>query len=100
MVLSDVVEEIEVRGRDLLGKVSQLIREGNVSRIIVKDRNGDTFVEIPVTLGVVGVAFMPFFTALAGLAALVANFKIVVVRVQPKTPDPGSVRPVDVQAAK
>jgi hypothetical protein len=100
MAFNDVVEEIEVRGRDLLGKVGQLIRDGNVTRIIIKDTKGDTFAEFPVTLGVVGVAFLPFFTAIAGLAALVANFKIVVIRVQPKADKTSPPRPVKVQAVK
>jgi hypothetical protein len=95
-----VVEEIEVRGRDLLGKVGQLIRDGNVTRIVIKDTHGDTFAEFPVTLGVVGVAIMPLFTAIAGIAALVADFKIVVVRIPPKTGAAGPSAAVNVQATK
>ena|SRR5215813_10933540 len=79
-----IVEEIEVRGRDVAYKVREIIRAGNVTRIVVKDKHGDTFAEIPVTIGVVGLVLLPFLTLLSGLLALVVDFRIVVERVQPK----------------
>lgn len=54
MALHDFVEEVQVLGRDLVEKVKSLIHEGNVQRIIVKDEHGNTFIEIPVTVAVVG----------------------------------------------
>lgn len=72
--------EFRVKGEELLKKIKQLIHEGNVSRIIIKDDQGRTYLEIPVTVGVVGAIFAPVLAAVGALAALVANFTIVVVR--------------------
>jgi hypothetical protein len=79
-----VREEFEVRGRDLLGKVTNLVRQGNVTRIIIKDKNGDTFAEFPATVGAAGVFLVPALTVVGALSALVANFRIVIERAQPK----------------
>jgi len=87
VALQDFIEEIQVLGRDLVGKVKELIREGNVRRIIVKDENGNTFVEIPVTVAAVGAVFAPVLAALGAISALVAKFTIVVVRTENKPPD-------------
>ena len=87
MALQDFIEEIQVLGRDLVGKVKEQIREGNVRRIIVKDENGNTFVEIPVTVAAVGAVFAPVLAALGAISALVAKFTIVVVRTENKPPD-------------
>lgn len=72
--------EFKIKGEELLEKIKQLIHEGNVSRIIIKDDNGRTFLEIPVTIGVVGAIFAPVLAAVGALAALVANFTIEVIR--------------------
>ena len=71
-------------GRDLVDKVKSLIHEGNVRRIIVKDENGNTFVEIPVTVAGVGAILAPVLAAVGAISALVAKFTVVVVRVEPK----------------
>ena len=49
-----VYEEFKVHGKELVDKVSDLIREGNVRRIIVKDEKGNTFLEIPLTVATIG----------------------------------------------
>jgi len=72
--------EFKVKGEELLQKIKQLIHEGNVSRIIIKDDKGQTYLEIPVTIGVVGAIFAPVLAAIGALAALVANFTIEVIR--------------------
>ncbi|HUA20930.1 MAG TPA: DUF4342 domain-containing protein [Bryobacteraceae bacterium] len=87
MALQDFIEEIQVLGRDLVGKVKELIHEGNVRRIIVKDEHGNTFVEIPVTVAAVGAVLAPLLAALGAISALVAKFTIVVVRTEPKPPE-------------
>ena len=87
MSLNDFVEEIQVLGRDLVDKVKALIHEGNVNRIIIKDEKGNTFVEIPVTVAAVGAIAAPVLAALGAISALVAKFKIVVERAQPKQPE-------------
>jgi Domain of unknown function (DUF4342) len=71
-------EEIKVLGRDLTEKVKGLIHEGNVRRIIIKDEQGHTFVEIPVTVAAVGAMFAPILAAVAALAAMAAKFTVVV----------------------
>ncbi len=83
MVFEDIVEEIQVVGRDLVDKVKALIHEGNVRRIIIKDVQGNTFVEIPVTVAAVGVILAPVLAAGGAIAAAVAKFTIVVERSEP-----------------
>ena len=73
-------EEYRVSGKDVADRVTQLLHEGNVTRIIVKDDAGKTLLEIPVTVGVIGVAVAPWLAALGVVAALVANCRIVVER--------------------
>ena len=89
MKLESLVEEIHVRGRDLVDKVRELIHEGNVQRIVVKDEHGNTFVEIPVTVAAVGAILSPLLAAIGAISALVAKFTIVVVRSEPKPPEGG-----------
>lgn len=72
--------EFRVKGEELLQKIKQLIHEGNVSRIIIKNDKGQTYLEIPVTIGVVGAIFAPVLAAIGALAALAANFKVEVIR--------------------
>jgi hypothetical protein len=83
VVFEDIVEEIQVVGRDLVDKVKALIHEGNVRRIIIKDVQGNTFVEIPVTVAAVGVILAPVLAAVGAIAAAVAKFTIVVERSEP-----------------
>jgi hypothetical protein len=84
MVLHDVIEEFQVFARDLVDRVRELIHEGNVQRIIIKDERGHTFVEIPVTVAAVGVVLAPVLAAVGAISALVAKFTIVVERSAPR----------------
>jgi hypothetical protein len=72
--------EFKVRGEELIKKLKELIHEGNIRRIIIKDEQGKPYVEIPLTLGVVGVVLAPVWAALGALAAMAGNFKIEIVR--------------------
>ena len=72
--------EFKINGKELLAKIEELIKEGNARRIIIKDDKGKTYMEIPVTVGVVGAFFAPVFAAVGALAALAANFTLVVVK--------------------
>jgi hypothetical protein len=87
MALQDFVEEVQVLGRDLVDRVKALIHEGNVQRIIIKDVNGNTFVEIPVSVAAIGVILAPVLAAVGAISALVAKFTIVVERTEPKDPE-------------
>ena len=73
-------EEFTVSSDNLIEKVKQLLHEGNVTRIIVKDEKGKVMLEIPATVGVIGVLLVPWLAALGAIAALVANCRIVVER--------------------
>jgi hypothetical protein len=89
MTFDNLVEEVQVMGRDLVDKVRELIHEGNVQRIVVKDEHGNTFVEIPVTVAAIGAVLAPLLAAIGAISALVAKFTIVVVRNEPKPPEGG-----------
>ena len=73
-------EEHKVRGENLLAKVKELIHEGNVRRITIRDEDGKELIEVPLTLGVVGTLLLPAAAALGAIAALVTNCSIVVER--------------------
>lgn len=72
--------EFKVKGEDLIKKIKELIHEGNIRRLIIKDEADRVFMEIPLTVGIVGTALIPVWAALGALAALVANFTIEVVK--------------------
>lgn len=76
-------EEIKVKGEALLGKVKELVREGNVRRIIIKNSDGQSVIEIPLTLGVVGAVVAPMLAAVGAVAALAADWSIEVERREP-----------------
>lgn len=73
-------EEFKVSGEDIIKKVKELIKEGNVRRIIIKNEEGKILMEIPLTFAVVGAVFAPVLAAVGALAGLVANCTIVVER--------------------
>lgn len=77
-------EEFKVNGEELLGKVKQLIREGNIRKITIKDKDGKQLVEFPLTVGVIGAALAPVLAAVGAIAALVTECSIVVVREEEK----------------
>lgn len=81
-----VYEEFKVRGKELVDKVGQLIREGNVRRIIVKDDKGNVFLEIPLTVATVGAVAAPVLAGLGAIAAMIANFTIGVEKVEEDPP--------------
>jgi hypothetical protein len=84
MSMNNFVEEIQVLGRDLADRVKALIHEGNVTRIIIKDEKGNTYMEIPVTVAAIGAILVPVLAAVGAISALVAKFKIVIERAEPK----------------
>ena len=76
-------EEFQVSGEKLVAKIKELVHEGNIRRITIKDQNGDTLIVIPLTLGVVGAIIVPVWAAIGAIAALVANLTIVIERIEP-----------------
>ena|SRR5258708_5233601 len=79
-------EEMKGKGRDLVDKVKSIVHEGNARRIILKDEKGQTFLEIPLSIAAVGVIAAPLLAGLGAIAALVANFTLVVERVSEPRP--------------
>ena len=79
-------ETVKVKGEELLSVVKKIIKEGNTRRIIIKNTEGNVFLEIPVTLGIIGVVGAPIFAAVGALAALVADFSIEVIRKKENIP--------------
>lgn len=73
-------EEYKVNGQELLKKIKELIAEGNIRRIIIKNEKGEPFIEIPLTIAVVGTALIPVWAAIGALAALITNCTIEVER--------------------
>ena len=71
-------EEHKVEGEGLIAKIKELIHEGNITRIIIKNDEGRTLIEIPLTIGVVGIALAPVWAAVGAIGALAANLTIVV----------------------
>ncbi|MCX6305758.1 MAG: DUF4342 domain-containing protein [Bacteroidetes bacterium] len=78
--MENIKEEFRVKGEELVEKVKQLIHEGNVRRLIIKDEDGKVYLEIPVTFGLIGAIFAPMLAAVGAVAAMVANLKVEVVR--------------------
>lgn len=79
-------EQFKVKGNELADKIRDLIHEGNVRRIIVKDERGHTFMEIPLTVATIGVVAAPVLAAVGAIAGMVANFHVVVERNAPPAP--------------
>ena len=71
-------EEFRVKGEELLAKIKVLIHEGNIRRIIIKDKDGKILIEFPLTFGVVGLVLAPTLAAVGAIAALVTEATIVV----------------------
>jgi len=77
-------EEFKVKGEDLIGKVKEIIHAGNVRRLIIKDKDDKTLIEIPLTAGVVGIVIAPVLAAVGAIAALVTECTILVERTEEK----------------
>ena len=74
-------EVFSISGEDLVSTVKKLVHEGNIRRIAIENKDGRTLLEVPLTLGVVGVLLLPTLAALGALAAIVTECKIVVERI-------------------
>ena len=74
-------EELTISGEKLVSTVKEIIRQGNVRRVSVRSKDGETLIDIPLTLGVVGTLLLPTVAALGTIAALVTQCTIVVERI-------------------
>ena len=75
-------EEFRVDGEELITKIKNLINEGNIRRVIIKDKEGKTLFEIPLTFGVVGALIAPQLAAIGAIAALLTEATVVVEKVE------------------
>jgi hypothetical protein len=77
---SYISEEFSVAANDVLKRVEELLHEGNITRIVVKDEAGKQLLEIPATVGVVGTLLAPWMAALGVIAAIATRCTVVVER--------------------
>lgn len=77
---NNLKEEFKVSGEQLLKKINELIKEGNVRQITIKDKEGKTIISFPLTFGVIGAALAPVLAAVGAVAALVTECTISVER--------------------
>lgn len=71
-------EEFRVDGEELLSKIKNLVKEGNIRRIIIKNKEGRVVFELPLTFGVVGALIAPQLAAIGAIAALLTEATVVV----------------------
>jgi len=71
-------EEFRVNGEELIARIKNLVKEGNIRRITIKNKEGKTVFEIPLTFGVVGALIAPQLAAIGAIAALVTEATVVV----------------------
>ena len=69
-------EDFKVQGEELLGKARELIRQGNIRRLMIINEEGKTLIEIPLTVGVIGAMFLPVWAAIGAIAAVVTDCTI------------------------
>ena len=75
-------EEFQVSGDALVAKIKELVHEGNIRHVAIKNEDGRTLVDIPLTLGVVGTLLAPQLAAIGAIAALVTRCTIAVEKVE------------------
>jgi hypothetical protein len=80
-------EEFKVTGDALIAKIKELVHQGNIRRIIIKNEQGETLIEVPLTIGVVGAILLPVWAAIGAIAALAVNFTVVVERIDSNPTD-------------
>ena len=74
------VEEHRVRGERLLARARELVHQGNIRRVIIKNADGVTLIEVPLSVGLAGAVLIPVWVAIGALAALAADYRIAVVK--------------------
>ncbi|MCU0370282.1 MAG: DUF4342 domain-containing protein [Bacteroidales bacterium] len=74
--MAEFKEEFKVKGKELLDKIKDIIHEGNIRRVVIKNDDGKTIMEFPVTFGVIGAVIAPILAAVGAVAALAADYTI------------------------
>ena len=75
-------EQFQVSGDMLVARIKELVREGNIRRVVIKNEEGRTLVDIPLTVGVVGAILAPQLAAIGAIAALIPRSTILVERIE------------------
>ena len=83
-------EEFQFSGDTLLAKIKELVHEGNVRRIVIKNEDGRALIDIPLTVGVVGTLVAPQLAAIGAFAALVFKGSIVIEKETPPAGEPSA----------
>ncbi len=76
MADKNITEEIKVKGEQLVAKTKELLKEGNVRKISIKDKSGNVILSLPLTVGVIGAVLAPFLAAVGAVAALLTECTI------------------------
>ena len=71
-------EEFKVSGANLKAKLKEIMRKGTVRRVVIKNAQGRTVLDIPLAAGILGAALLPFWAAVGGIAALASDYTIMV----------------------
>jgi hypothetical protein len=74
------LEEVSIAADDLIGRIKEIIAEGNVKRIVVRNEKGEHLLEIPVTVAAVGTLLAPYLAALGAIAAIATRATIQIER--------------------
>jgi hypothetical protein len=88
-------QEFKLHGDSVVSKLKEILHEGDIRRITIKNDEGHTLIEIPLTLGVVGALLLPVWAAIGAIAALAASLTIVVERTDTVPPAAPSTNPQD-----
>lgn len=75
-------EQFKVKGEKLITRIKELVHEGNIRRIYIKNEKGETLIEVPLTFGVVGTLLAPVWAAIGAIAALAVDYTIVVEKLE------------------
>jgi DNA-binding Lrp family transcriptional regulator len=78
--MSNHTEEFKVSGKELVERIKGLVKEGNIRRITIKNKDGKHIMELPLTFGVVGAVLAPMLAAVGAAAALLTECTMVVER--------------------
>jgi hypothetical protein len=77
-------ETFSLNGEQLLKKVKELLKEGNIRKITIHDKDGKELMSFPLTIGVVGAVLLPILAAVGAMAALISECTISVEREEEK----------------
>ena len=77
-------EEFKISGESLMDQLKAIIHEGNVTRVVIKNKEGKVLLDVPLVAGAVGVVLLPFWAGVAAILGLAKEFTLTVERIEPK----------------